>query len=253
MQSVSPECDQASVRAARLSALASASLLALQLTIGWCADSQALIADGVHTFVDLLVDALLFASLFIGARRLRGTPRAVSAWAPATLCMTLSALAGVALLMQGFGAISDQDASASATTGGATPSWVLLAALPVIAIREYTARRLNATAEKVADTDSHAASVLSAGAWHARIDALSACAAAIGAGGILAGFGHLDHIATVLIGAIMLATAILPKDSPLRKGFGRLKALASSMRTLRVTPEADAATAEPAGQSAGGQ
>ncbi|WP_321844764.1 cation transporter [Paraburkholderia bannensis] len=239
------------MRAARLSALASASLLALQLTIGWCADSQALIADGIHTFVDLLVDALLFASLFIGARRLRGTPRAVSSWAPATLCMTLSACAGVALLMQGFGAISDQDTTA--TTGGATPSWVLLAALPVIAIREYTARRLNATAEKVADTDSHAASVLSAGAWHARIDALSACAAAIGAGGILAGFGHLDHIATVLIGAIMLATAILPKDSPLRKGFGRLKALASSMRTLRVTPETDAPTAEPAGQSAGGQ
>ncbi|WP_322054001.1 cation transporter [Paraburkholderia bannensis] len=250
MQSVSPECDQASVRAARLSALASASLLALQLTIGWCADSQALIADGVHTFVDLLVDALLFASLFIGARRLRGTARAVSSWAPATLCMTLSALAGVALLMQGLGAINDQDA---ASASGATPSWVLLAALPVIAIREYTARRLNATAEKVADTDSHAASVLSAGAWHARIDALSACAAAIGAGGILAGFGHLDHIATVLIGAIMLATAILPKDSPLRKGFGRLKALASSMRTLRVTPETDTTTAEPAGQSAGGQ
>lgn len=251
MQSViSPECDQASVRAARLSALASASLLALQLTIGWCADSQALIADGVHTFVDLLVDALLFASLFIGARRLRGTPRAVSTWAPATLCMTLSALAGVALLMQGFGAISAQDATASAAASGSTPSWVLLAALPVIAIREYTARRLSATAEKVADTDSHAASVLSAGAWHARIDALSACAAAIGAGGILAGFGHLDHIATVLIGAIMLATAVLPKDSPVRKGFGRLKKLASSMR---VTPETGTTASEPAGQSAARQ
>ncbi|WP_277397952.1 cation transporter [Paraburkholderia sp. Ac-20340] len=240
MQPVTSECDRASVRAARLSVFASASLVAVQLTIGWCADSRAIFADGVHTFIDLLVDALLFASLLLRASQLRKLPRMAASFTPATFCTTVSALAGAALLAQGCGGMSVADATIPAATSGATQSWVLAAALLVIAIREYTARRLSATAEKVADTDSRAASVLSAGAWHARIDALSACAAAAGAGGILAGFGNLDHIATALIGAIMLATAIFPKDSPIRKALGFLKASAWRMCSLRMGPRAQA-------------
>ncbi len=237
MQSVTPVCDRASVRAVRFSVLASATLVALQLTIGWCADSRAIIADGTHTLVDLLVDAVLFASLFLRLRQWRGMPARALSWTPATLCTALSAFAGATLLAQGMGAFSGDPtgaaaAATSATTGGSSESWVLLAALPVIAIREYMARRLGATAESVSDTDAHAASVLSASAWHARIDALSACAAAVGAGGILAGFGGLDQIATGLIGVIMLATALFSANSPVRKGLGRLRNLAS--RALRA-------------------
>ncbi len=235
MQSVTPVCDRASVRAVRFSVLASATLVALQLTIGWCADSRAIIADGTHTLVDLLVDAVLFASLFLRLRQWRGMPARALSWTPATLCTALSAFAGATLLAQGMGAFSGDPTAAaatSATTGGSSESWVLLAALPVIAIREYMARRLGATAESVSDTDAHAASVLSASAWHARIDALSACAAAVGAGGILAGFGGLDQIATGLIGVIMLATALFSANSPVRKGLGRLRNLAS--RALRA-------------------
>nr|WP_241030583.1 cation transporter [Paraburkholderia sp. Ac-20347] len=233
MQSVTPVCDRASVRAVRFSVLASATLVALQLTIGWCADSRAIIADGTHTLVDLLVDAVLFASLFLRLRQWRGIPALALSWTPATLCTALSALAGATLLAQGLGAFSgDPAAAAAASASGSSQSWVLLAALPVIAIREYMARRLGATAESVSDTDAHAASVLSASAWHARIDALSACAAAIGAGGILAGFGGLDQIATGLIGVIMLATALFSANSPVRKGLARLRNLAS--RTFRA-------------------
>ncbi|MBB3003613.1 divalent metal cation (Fe/Co/Zn/Cd) transporter [Paraburkholderia tropica] len=223
------------MRAVRFSVLASATLVALQLTIGWCADSRAIIADGTHTLVDLLVDAVLFASLFLRLRQWRGMPARALSWTPATLCTALSAFAGATLLAQGMGAFSGDPAAAaatSATTGGSSESWVLLAALPVIAIREYMARRLGATAESVSDTDAHAASVLSASAWHARIDALSACAAAVGAGGILAGFGGLDQIATGLIGVIMLATALFSANSPVRQGLGRLRNLAS--RALRA-------------------
>ncbi|MBN3810343.1 cation transporter [Paraburkholderia sp. Ac-20347] len=221
------------MRAVRFSVLASATLVALQLTIGWCADSRAIIADGTHTLVDLLVDAVLFASLFLRLRQWRGIPALALSWTPATLCTALSALAGATLLAQGLGAFSgDPAAAAAASASGSSQSWVLLAALPVIAIREYMARRLGATAESVSDTDAHAASVLSASAWHARIDALSACAAAIGAGGILAGFGGLDQIATGLIGVIMLATALFSANSPVRKGLARLRNLAS--RTFRA-------------------
>ncbi|WP_321782534.1 cation transporter [Paraburkholderia sp. J94] len=226
MQPVTPVCDRASLRAARFSVFASASLVALQLTIGWCADSRAIIADGTHTLVDLLVDAVLFASLFLRARQWRGLSAGAMSWTPATLCTALSALAGATLLAQGLGIISTDPA----TAGDSAESWVLLAALPVIAIREYMARRLSATAEQVSDTDSQAASVLSASAWHARIDALSACAAAVGAGGILAGFGGLDQIATGLIGVIMLATALFSANSPVRKGLGHVRAFAFGTR-----------------------
>jgi Co/Zn/Cd efflux system component len=130
MQPVTPECKRASRGAVRFSILASASLVTLQFTIGWFSGSHAIVADGTHTVVDLLIDALLFASFYLRTTQLRATPRATASWAPATLCTVLSAGAGAFFLAEGIG-VPVQAATVSIAPGATAQSLVLLAALPL--------------------------------------------------------------------------------------------------------------------------
>lgn len=233
MLPTAPKNERAPLHAARLGVIASALLMAIQLATGLFTGSRSIVADGTHTLVDLIVDALLFISIQPRARQLMAVPGVWAPRIPAALCMTLPIFAGVALLVQGFAdtPVSAQTLFASGTPGNAQ-NWVLLSALLIIAVREYTARRLSAAANEIAGDDL-AAGVLTAGAWHARIDALSACAAAAGAAGTMAGLGDLDQIATALIGAIMVGSSVLPKCSPVRECLQRCRALALRRRAAR--------------------
>lgn len=234
MQPAAPENERVSLHAARFGVTASAVLMALQFAIGSLTGSHAIVADGAHTLVDLLVDALLFLSIQPRARQLIATTGVWALRIPSAVCTTLPVLVGSVLLLQG---LADTPASAqtlsAAAAPGTTQSWALLTAVLIIAIREYTARRLSRAARAIAGSDSLAAGVLTAGAWHARIDALSACAAAAGAAGTIAGLGSLDQIASTLIGAIMVGTGVLPKDSPVRECLRRCRALAVRLRSAR--------------------
>jgi len=234
MQPAAPKNERVSLHAVRFGVMASAVLMALQFAIGWLTGSHAIVADGTHTLVDLLVDALLFVSIQPRARQLIATTGVWAVRIPSAVCTTLPIVVGSALLVQG---LADTPASAQtlapAVAPATTQSWALMAAVLIIVIREYTARRLNGAARQIADADSLAAGVLTAGAWHARIDALSACAAAAGAAGTIAGLDGLDQIASTLIGAIMVGTGVLPKDSPVRECLRRCHALAVRLRSAR--------------------
>jgi len=229
-----PNPAHAPLHAARLGVIASAVLMTLQLATGWLTGSHAIVADGTHTLVDLLVDALLFASV---GPRARQRMAALGAWAcrlPAAVGMTLPIVAGSAFLVEG---IADTPAAAQTLAAAApatTPAWALLSAVLIVVIREYTARRLHRAAQTVGGDDALTAGALTAGAWHARIDALSACAAAAGATGTLAGLGGgVDQIATMLIGAIMIGTGVLPKGSPVRECVRRCHAQVVRLRSAR--------------------
>ncbi|WP_204117267.1 cation transporter [Paraburkholderia sp. C35] len=230
MQPVTPDCDRAPLRAAYIGVLASVLLMALQLLIGWLAGSSAIVADGTHTLVDLLVDALLFSALHPRGKLILAIANAHPARTPAALCATLSAVVGAGFLLQGLASQFDHAESIAAGGTAAAPGWAILMALLVLVIRESTARRLDGAANAVATSDSGAAGVLAAGAWHARIDALSACVAAVGAAGVAAGFGGLDHIASALIGLIMVATAVFQQNGPIREGFTHLRTRFSRLR-----------------------
>ncbi|PRE45422.1 cation transporter [Burkholderia multivorans] len=224
MTTASPQCDTAPPRDAHIGVLAGALLMTLQLGIGWLSRSHAIIADGTHTFIDLIVDCLLYASLHPRARRFMKIRRVRAAWASTALCTLLSAVAGAGFVVQGFASEPARAETLTHGTAAAAPGWAILTALLVLVIRGYAARRLGSAAEAIADTDSGAAGILAAGAWHARIDALSACVAAAGAVGMAAGLGDLDQIATALIGSIMLSTAVLQRNGPVRCGLARLAA-----------------------------
>jgi divalent metal cation (Fe/Co/Zn/Cd) transporter len=190
-------------------------LMTIQVTTGWLTGSQAIVADGVHTFVDLIVDAILLASL---------RPRAFGAfacpaWLPSSIVAMLLTLTGAELLWQGMVSISASDADASATLATSVQLCAFAVAITVIVARECVARHLNAVSSNLDDAHADAAGLLAAGAWHARIDAISAGAAALGALGAMAGFAHLDQLATLVIGGMMCCMGLFHEGSVVRIGY----------------------------------
>jgi divalent metal cation (Fe/Co/Zn/Cd) transporter len=198
--------DQSPARVSRIVLMVNVALMTTQISAGWLTGSNAIVADGVHTTVDLVIDAILFASL--RTRTNRGS------WLPSAIVATLLTLTGAELLWQGVVEVSDAQ--------GADTSVQLCAlfiAMMVIVTRACVARHLTHVSGEMEATHAHAADVLAAGAWHARIDAISACAAALGALGTLAGFAHLDQLATVVIGGMMFCMGLLHEGGFIRLGY----------------------------------
>jgi divalent metal cation (Fe/Co/Zn/Cd) transporter len=217
MRSVSAQPEQDSLRAARTAAAANAALMAVQIVTGWLTGSHAIVADGIHTLVDLAIDALLFLALRPAGMALLARAGAWGAALPSTAAATLLTLTGAALIHQGLVESAGSGAvPASAQFGG------LVVALLVIGTREAIARHLHAVAARIDAVHARAANALAASAWHARADAMSAGAAAIGALGTLAGFTHLDQLATFLIGAMMVGMGLFQQDGIIRRYCRRM-------------------------------
>jgi divalent metal cation (Fe/Co/Zn/Cd) transporter len=217
MRPASAQPEQATLRAARIAVAANAVLMAVQIATGWLTGSQAIVADGIHTLVDLAIDALLFFTLRPAGMALLARAGALGAAFPSVAAATLLTLTGAELIRQGLAeAGSAATAPASAQFGG------LVVALLVLGTREAVARYLHAVAARVDVTHARAADTLTASAWHARADAMSAGAAAIGALGTMAGLAHLDQFATLLIGTMMLGMGLFQQDGLIRRYCRRM-------------------------------
>jgi divalent metal cation (Fe/Co/Zn/Cd) transporter len=212
MQNAHARSEHSSWRASRVVLCANISLMSIQVATGWLTGSHAIVADGVHTLVDLAIDAVLFASLH--------RKGASASWLPAAFIATLLTLTGMELLWQGATEASNSNGDAATIA----QICAVLVALTAVVTRECVARHLNAVSSEIDDTHAHAAGLLSAGAWHARIDAISAGAAAVGALGTLAGLAHLDQLATLVIGGMMLWMGLLHEGSLIRLSYRFVKA-----------------------------
>jgi divalent metal cation (Fe/Co/Zn/Cd) transporter len=198
--------EHSTARASRIVLAVNLALMTVQVTTGWLTGSHAILADGVHTFVDLIVDAILLGSLH--------RPRMRSRWLPSAIIATLLTLTGAELLWQGLTDTAPRDSMATSAQLCA-----LVVAIAVIVTRECIARHLSSVSADMKGVQSDAAGLLAAGAWHARIDAVSAGAAALGALGTMAGVAHLDQMATLVIGGMMCCMGLLHEGGFLRLGF----------------------------------
>lgn len=197
--------EHSTARASRIVLAVNLALMTVQVTTGWLTGSHAIVADGVHTFVDLIVDAILLGSLH--------RPRVRSRWLPSAIIATLLTLTGAELLWQG---LTDTATSEMATSAQLC---ALVIAITVIVTRECIARHLSSVSAEMVGVQNDAAGLLAAGAWHARIDAISAGAAALGALGTMAGVAHLDQMATLVIGGMMCCMGLLHEGGFLRLGL----------------------------------
>lgn len=156
--------------------------------------SHALVADGIHSFSDLITDVMvLFASKY-GSQDADdshpyGHQRIETA---ATLLLSLL------LILAGFGIAWDAIIEEVYQDHAIPEQWALAIALFSILANEalfhytqYIGKRINST-------------IIIANAWHHRSDAASSIVVLIGLLGSIAGYPYLDAIAAVVVGAMII-------------------------------------------------
>lgn len=170
-------------------------LALLKLIFGWLGQSQALIADGIHSLSDLATDAMVIYA----AKHSSKHADECHPYGHGRIETVATVALGTTLILVGIGIAWDAALRLFDPDSLLNPSWLalLVAALSVIskeAIYQYT----NRAAKRLR---SH---MLQANAWHSRTDAISSIFVIIGVGGAMLGLSYLDAIAAIVV-AVMIA------------------------------------------------
>ncbi|WP_318491108.1 cation diffusion facilitator family transporter [Photobacterium leiognathi] len=182
-----------------IGSLANIALAFIKITIGKMTGSQALIADGVHSFSDLVTDtAILIGSRYWTAPADKEHPYGHGRFETLTNIFigVLLALVGIGIGWESLTSISEQAHS--------KPGMLAFAAAVVsIVVKELLYRW---TAIKAKEINSRA---LYANAWHHRSDALSSLPVAIAviANYFVPELHYLDQIAALIVTAMILKAA----------------------------------------------
>ena len=169
-------------------------LTLLQVLAGFFGKSQSLMADGLHSFSDLVADILvLFANRHgnrhADANHPYGHARIETA---ASLILGIS-LAGIGIALLISAGIRLQHPEQLQAVHPLT-IWIALIAL---AVKEGMFRYMLAVAQRVRSQ------MLVANAWHARSDAASSLVVMVGIGGNLLGYTFLDLVAAAVVGGMI--------------------------------------------------
>ena len=157
---------------------------------GLAAQSQSLIADGVHSVSDLVTDLLVL----LAAKLARGKPDADHPYGHERIETAATVALGMVLILIGAGIAFDSFRRLFHPEELQTPAWwaMAIAAVSVAfkeAVYHYTMRAARRFRSRL----------LEANAWHARSDAASSLVVIVGVGGALLGLGYLDAVAAVIV------------------------------------------------------
>ena len=157
---------------------------------GLLAQSQSLIADGVHSLSDLVTDVLVLCA----ARLARAKPDADHPYGHERIETVATVALGVVLIAIGAGIAVDSLWRLFYPEELHLPAWwaMAVAAVSVVAkegVYRYTLRAARRVRSRL----------LEANAWHARSDAASSVVVVVGVGGALLGLGYLDALAAVVV------------------------------------------------------
>ena len=157
---------------------------------GLAAQSQSLVADGVHSLSDFVTDLLvLFAARLAGAR-----PDADHPYGHERIETAATVALGVVLIVTGAGIALDSLRRLFHPEELRLPAWWAIAVAAVsVAAKEGVYRYTMRAARR------SRSGLLEANAWHARSDAASSIVVIVGVGGALLGLGYLDALAAVAV------------------------------------------------------
>lgn len=172
-----------------------------KVAAGLVFDSQAILADGVHSASDLVTDGAVLWGLRVSGRPADqdhhyGHRRAATLAAMFVGAMLLLAAGWIAL--QALGTLRDRHAHVK-------PLVPLLWAAASVALKEWLFRVARAVGRRVGDPS------IEANAWHHRTDAFTSVAAAVGLGGVLVGgpqWAFLDHVTAVGLAVYLGVVAV---------------------------------------------
>jgi len=170
-------------------------LAALKITLGYLGQSQALIADGLHSLSDLLSDAVV---LYASKHGSRGAD-ADHPYGHARIETLATVVIGVLLILAALGIISDAAVRLFSPELLLHPGMIAIvaAAVSVVANEGLTQYTL-VVARKVQSN------MLKANAWHHRSDAVSSLVVIVGVAGTMAGLPYLDAIAAIVVAAMII-------------------------------------------------
>ena len=163
-------------------------LSAVKVVVGWLGNSQALVADGIHSLSDLATDVLVLWAAKHGSRDADED----HPYGHGRIETLATVILGVFLLAVGVGIGIDAVRRLFHTELLLTPGWLALAAAAAsVVFKEglyhytlHVAKRLRSN-------------MLRANAWHHRTDSISSVVVIVGIAGTMAGLPYLDAIAAV--------------------------------------------------------
>jgi cation diffusion facilitator family transporter len=194
-----PQRYAASQRVTWVSVAANLLLTVVQFIIGLLGNSQALVADSIHTLSDLFTDFMVLFALFHS----RKAADAEHPYGHERIETVTTLLLGVMLFAVGIGIVWRAGARFLDVEPLLTPDQITLwAALFTMLAKEILFRYLLRTAER------YNSDMLRANAWHSRSDAVSSLVVVAGIGGSLVGFTYLDAAAAVVVAIMIIKVAV---------------------------------------------
>lgn len=185
-------------RVTLVGALINLLLAVAKVVVGWLAQSQALVADGVHSLSDLLSDGLVwFASHHAAQEPDLDHPYGHGRFETlATLGLSLM------LLLVALGITWDAVERLFHPEALLHPGYLaLVVALISILANEWLYHYTLRVSRRLKSD------MLRANAWHHRSDAVSSIVVLVGVAGTMAGLPYLDSIAAVLVGLMIIHVA----------------------------------------------
>lgn len=166
----------------------------LKLVFGYLANSQALIADGIHSLSDLATDFLVLFAAKHGCRDADET----HPYGHGRFETVATVALGIALMVVAGGIAWDAIERLFKPEELLQPGiWALVIAGVSVLSKEWIYHYTMHLARKLKSN------MLRANAWHSRSDAISSIVVMIGVGGTMAGLEYLDAVAAVLVGAMV--------------------------------------------------
>lgn len=217
---------------------------AAKILVGWLANSQALIADGIHSFSDLLTDFMvLYAAKHSHQAADETHPYGhgrIETVATVSLGLVLTGI-GIGIAYSAVQRLNEPDVLLEFSVIA-----ILVASMSIVS-KEWIYRYTIAAARRLRSE------MLMANAWHSRSDAFSSIVVLIGIAGVMLGHPYLDAVAAVIVAAMiakigfdlvrsstqeLIDTALDPdKVSAIRKHIHAINGV-RSIHTLRTRKSA---------------
>jgi cation diffusion facilitator family transporter len=170
----------------------------VKIIVGFVSHSQALIADGVHSFSDLASDILVIAA----ARHAAQGPDQAHPYGHGRIQTAASVLLAVSLVMVAIGIAWNSLVRLQGMTGDLQPGyWALIVATGSALLKEGIYRYTVRSARRVNSI------LLEANAWHSRSDAFSSVVVIAGTGGAIVGFRWADPAAAIMVAGLIMHVA----------------------------------------------
>lgn len=167
----------------------------LKLVFGYLGHSHALLADGIHSFSDLLANALVL----LGARYGGHDADEDHPYGHARIETVATLALALLIVLAGLGIMYDAGEHLLSGSANTRPSfYVLFIAIFSVVANEVIFRYTLRVADRIKSN------LLRANAWHSRSDAAASAVVLVGVGGALLGFYYLDAIAALIVSGMIV-------------------------------------------------